>query len=307
MDFDLTQEQAALRDALAVLLDRRAGPARARQVDDAGYDEELDRALDEAGFLGLAIEEGAGPLEAALVVEAVAGAVGGVPIGAHALVGPALGVTGAPRPLVLATDDPSVPVRFGGQAVTALVLRDGTAWCAPVARESSKPIAGDGYPLAYIHLERGTSLGPGSGERLVAWWRVALAAEAVGLMTAGLSFVTAFVQQRRQFDRPISSYQVVQHRLAECAVLLEGCRWLARRAAWQSAPAEESAIAAAHVAEAAVRVGRELHQFSGAIGLTREYDLQLWTTRLQAIRVELGGLHAHRRAAASARWGAGAR
>ena len=305
MDFDLSEEQAALSSSLQVLLRRHAGPERARELGSAGYDEDLESALAHAGFLSLATEEGAGPLEATLVVEAVAGALGSVSIGAQALAGPALGAIDAPRPLVFASSDPSIPVRFGAQAASALVLRDGEAWCAPVARDLSKPITGEGYPLAYVYLERGTALGSGSGVRLLAWWRLALAAEAVGLMTSGLEFMTSFVQERRQFGHPLSTYQVVQHRLAECAVLLEGCRWLTRQAAWLDAPSEESAVAASHVVAAAIQTGRELHQFSGAIGLTREFDLHLWTTRLHAVRVELGGLHAHRRAAADARWGIG--
>ena len=62
------------------------------------------------------------------------------------------------------------------------------------------------------------------------------------------------------------------------------------------------AIAAAHAASAAQRVFNEMHQFSGAMGFTREHDLHVWSMRLQALRLEAGGVAGHRRAAAGARW-----
>jgi hypothetical protein len=38
------------------------------------------------------------------------------------------------------------------------------------------------------------------------------------------------------------------------------------------------------------------------MGFTREHDLHVWTLRLQALRLELGGTDAHRRALGEARW-----
>ena len=52
-----------------------------------------------------------------------------------------------------------------------------------------------------------------------------------------------------------------------------------------------------------LRVFRETHQLSGAIGFTREHDLHAWSMRLQPLRLELDGVAAQRRALALARWG----
>jgi hypothetical protein len=41
---------------------------------------------------------------------------------------------------------------------------------------------------------------------------------------------------------------------------------------------------------------------SGAIGFTREFDLHVWSMRLQALRQELGGTRTHRNALVDARW-----
>ena len=69
------------------------------------------------------------------------------------------------------------------------------------------------------------------------------------------------------------------------------------------APAERAAAAAAYAAEAAGSACLELHQMSGAIVFTREYDLHIWTLRLQALRLELGGARSHSLDLARARWG----
>jgi len=133
---------------------------------------------------------------------------------------------------------------------------------------------------------------------------VALAAEALGAMDAALRFTVGYVSQRVQFGRPIGSFQAVQHRLADCAILVEGSRWLALEAAYQRAPAEGAATAAAHAIASARQVFAEMHQLSGAIGFTHEHDLHVWTMRLQAQKLELDGAAGHQRAVAQARWGA---
>ena len=121
-------------------------------------------------------------------------------------------------------------------------------------------------------------------------------------MQGALDATVGYLRERRQFGRAIASFQAVQHRLAWCAVQVAGSRWLALEAAARGAPAEASALAAAHAAHTAKRVFAETHQLSGAIGFTREHALHVWSMRLQALRLELGGAAEHARAAARARW-----
>ncbi len=306
MDFEPNDEQRAVLEAVEQLLEQHAGAQRAIELDrKAEYDVALEAALADAGFTGIALAEGTGFLEAALVVEAVAKAGGGIGIGAAALVAP--GVTGRelPGPVAIKDADHTGPVRFAAHARTLLVDDGEQARLVPLEAGDAEPVASNFmYPMGRVNVSRtrGEPLGPGSGERLRSWWRVAVAAEAVGAMGAALDVTIEYVKRRRQFGRAIGSFQAVQHRLAQCAVLKEGSRWLVYEAAARGAPADAAAAAAAHTTAAANRVFAETHQFTGAMGFTRQHDLHVWSMRLQALRLEAGGAAGHRRAVAGARW-----
>jgi len=306
VDFEPNADQQAILEAVGALLAQHAGAKRAIELNrSADYDRELDAALDAAGFQGVALADGTGLLEAALVVEAVAKAGGVVGIGASALVAPGLTGRALPGPIALARDGDTGPVRFAAHARTLLVDSGEEARQLTLAAGDFSPVTSNFMlPMGRIRTPqgRGESLGRGSGERLRSLWRLALAAETVGTMAACLEVTLEYVKRRRQFGRAIGSFQAVQHRLAQCAVLVEGSRWLVYEAAWQDAPAEASATAAAFAAAAASSLFAETHQFTGAMGFTREHDLHVWSMRLQALRLEAGGVAGHRRAAAEKRW-----
>ncbi len=307
MDFQPNGDQQAIQEAVEALLARHAGAERAIALAAKGEtDGELEAALAEAGYRDLALGPETGPLEAALVVEAVSRAAGLVSAGASLLVAPMLLGEAAPGPVALAAGDEPVPLRFGAHAPTLLVARGDEAFRVDLTPADREPVPSNfGYPMGRVRADvraKGRSLGAGSGPRLRAWWRVALALEAAGSMRAALALTVDYVQRRRQFGRPIGSFQAVQHRLAECEVLVSGAHWLALEAAFHGADPERSALAAAHALEAAGRVFHDTHQFTGAMGFTLEHDLHVHTMRLQALRLELGGLGSHRVAASRARW-----
>jgi alkylation response protein AidB-like acyl-CoA dehydrogenase len=322
MDYELNDDQRAILAAVATLLDKYAGPARAIELQAAGdYDFALDAAIRDAGFADVARSQGTGALEAALVAESVAQAAGVVSFAAAALVAAAVVEEELPGPISLTTSEHRGPVRFCAHARTLLVLdrcsspsepqrqRPRQAWVVALEPGDSQPVASNfGYPMGSCPSElqqRGTALAPGAAEQLESWWRVALAIEAAGTMRAALDQTVEYLKQRRQFGRAIGSFQAVQHRLASCAIAVEASRWLAYEAAFQGAPAEAAATAAAYASAAAPRIFAETHQLSGAIGFTREHDLHVFSMRLQALRLELGGVRGHRRGLAAARWGDG--
>jgi alkylation response protein AidB-like acyl-CoA dehydrogenase len=323
MDFELNEDQRAILEAVERILAQRAGPARAIELNSEGrYDDDLHRALESAGFCTIARDLAAGDrlagLEAALAVEAIARAGGVMAGGAQLLVAPALGAEAVRGPIALCTLDQlakPVPLRFGAQANTLLVLGEDDVHAIPLTPGELAPVRTSfGYPMGrlaeanrYFDLcVAGQSLGAGAVAAMRDWWRLSLAVEAVGTMDAALNHTVEYLKQRRQFGRAIGSFQAVQHRLALCAIQVEASRWLAREAAWHGAQTEAVAAAAAFALEAADQVFTETHQLSGAIGFTREFDLHVWSMRLLALRQELDGVGGARRALVEARWGGNA-
>ena len=307
MDFEHSEEQAAICEAVEQLLAGCAGPERAAQLDREGkVDAELERALSEAGFLEIALAEGSGFLEAVLVTERVARAAGVMSIGAQALVAPALLGGGVAGPVAIASLVHPGPVRFAAHARTLLLDTGDEARVVELAEGEIASVRSHFmFPLGRVAMDagRGESLGTGSGADLRRWWRLALAAESAGAMRAALDVTVEYVKRRRQFGHAIGSFQAVQHRLARCAVEVEATRWLVCEAAFHAAPAEAAATAAAYATCAAVRVHSETHQLTGAMGFTRGHPLHVWSMRLQALRLEAGGTATHRVAAARERWG----
>ncbi len=310
MDYELDDDQREILDAVATLLDKHAGPARAIELQAAGdYDFSLDAALRDAGFADVARSQGTGALEAALIGDSVARSAGVVAFAATALVAANVVEEELPGPVSLTMRSQRGPIRFCAHARSLLVLDAREAWLVSLAPGESQPVASNfGYPMGSCPdalRERGTALAPGAAERLESWWRVALAVEAAGTMQAALDVTVAYLKQRRQFGRAIGSFQAVQHRLARCAIAVEASRWLAYEAAFLGAPAEAAATSAAYAASTARHIFAETHQLSGAIGFTREHDLHVFSMRLQALRLELGGVSGHRRGLAAARWKVG--
>lgn len=309
MDFEPSEDQRAIVAAVEGLLAKHAGPKRAVELrTSGGHDPALFAALVDGGYLAVARQDGMGLLEAAMVTEAVSRHAGVVPFGAQALVATSLTPDDVEGPVALAFDwDLGDPIRFVAQARTLVFGDDDGVRLIALEPGDTEPVRSDfGYPMGRIVgdlTDRGEDAGDGAHARFSSLWRLALAVEIVGAMDAALVTTVEYLKVRKQFGRTIGSFQAVQHRLAECKVLVEGARWLAYEAAYQGAPAEATATAAAHASYAATRVARETHQLSGAIGFTREYDLHAWTLRLHALSLELGGVSGHRRVLASLRWG----
>ena len=85
-------------------------------------------------------------------------------------------------------------------------------------------------------------------------------------------------------------------------MVINGCYWQTMRSAVSGDPGD-AALAALHAQESARRVTYDFHQFLGAMGMTLEHPLHLWTYRLKALTSELGGRGGNALAAAEAIWG----
>jgi len=160
---------------------------------------------------------------------------------------------------------------------------------------------------ARLHLReaRGVPVGaPGDGDRVLAGVvdvaLAALSAEQVGGSAYALEQTVAYVAGRRQFGRPIGSFQAIKHRLADLLVDIEAARSASAYATWAAATGSTELPMAASVAKAVcsetfTRAVAELVQMHGGMGFTWEHPAHLYLRRARSSEVLLGTPAAHRR------------
>ncbi len=126
-----------------------------------------------------------------------------------------------------------------------------------------------------------------------------LAAEQVGLAQRCLDMTLAYVKERRQFARPVGSFQALKHRLADVWVGVSQARAASRYAAACLASGDPDAkvavaVAKAYCSEAAVHAAQECVQLHGGIGFTWEHPAHLYLKRAKADSIAFGTPDAHR-------------
>ena len=132
-----------------------------------------------------------------------------------------------------------------------------------------------------------------------------LAAEQTGLAQRCLDMTIAYVKERKQFARPVGSFQGLKHRLADLWVSVTQARAASRYAAAcladrSSADAKVAvALAKAYCSEVAVQAAQECVQMHGGIGFTWEHPAHLFLKRAKADSIAFGTADAHRAALAS--------
>ncbi|MGD0241423.1 MAG: acyl-CoA dehydrogenase family protein [Streptosporangiaceae bacterium] len=131
-----------------------------------------------------------------------------------------------------------------------------------------------------------------------------LAAEQLGLAQRCLDMTLAYVKERKQFARPVGSFQALKHRLADLWVSITQARAAARYAAACLATGDPDAKVAVALAKAccsdvAVNAAQECVQMHGGIGFTWEHPAHLYLKRAKADSIAFGTADAHRAALAS--------
>jgi alkylation response protein AidB-like acyl-CoA dehydrogenase len=123
---------------------------------------------------------------------------------------------------------------------------------------------------------------------------IAAVVDGVGAASRALEMALEYAKERRQFDRPIGSFQAVQHLCADMLRAVELARAGAYYACWAADaadPAERhraATMAQAFAADELYTVGASLIQVHGGIGFTWEHDAHLYYKRLLTLK-ELGG------------------
>ena len=123
---------------------------------------------------------------------------------------------------------------------------------------------------------------------------VAYVTDGVGAAQAALDLALAYAKERVQFDRPIGSFQAVQHLCSDMLQALELGRAGAYYALWacDAAPAHErhraAVMAKAFAADAFPRIGAAAIQVFGGVGFTWEHDVHLFYKRLLTLQEAYG-------------------
>ena len=320
MDFELSDDQQALRSAATDLLAGRSSLAVARSATERGGspDTELWSAMVEQGWCGLAVPEalggvGLGWVEATVVLEQVGTRVSPAPILSQMVA------------LEFVADTPWGPRLLDGSSVAAVAWRmEEPCVYAPISDvvvvpEDDRLVAIDldgCRPPAEPAMDLTRQLGWLRSADLVGAPRldlggldvverygqvaaVAYAAELLGLAQRTLDLSVAYAGERVQFGRPIGSFQAVKHRCADMLVDVEGMRSAVYWAAWCVAVGDPDAAVAASVAkcwcsDAGSRVMTSALQVHGGIGFTWDHDLHFYLKRAHLDGLSFGDATFHR-------------
>ena len=134
-------------------------------------------------------------------------------------------------------------------------------------------------------------------EKVLKWGAIGKCAEMSGGGQSVLDMTVEYAKHRTQFGRPIGTFQAIQHHCANMATDVEGAKFITYQAAWmlsEGLPADrEVAMAKAWVSDAYKRVCALGHQSHGAIGFTKEHNMQLYSRRAKAAELAFGDSDLH--------------
>ncbi|PPA02014.1 acyl-CoA dehydrogenase [Pseudomonas sp. MWU12-2312b] len=296
-------------EAIEKILTDLCTPAQVRAVESGDCASALWRELEDGGFLELLtpeVADGAGLSLAAVFPIFLA-------FGRHAL---PLPVAQSIAARALMRDCPHAPptgmlslagtayrdadgrlcaprMAYGALADFALVNLDGELLlldCSQAQRVRSGVHGSQCATLYWPQDAEGISLGRNGSE--VRLFSAAIHAAAIaGAMEKALDMTLEYCNDRVQFGKAIGKFQAVQHQLSVMAEQVAASRIAAELAFASNATVPDAlatAIAKARTSMAVPQVTATAHALFGAIGVTEELDLQLFTRRLHEWRVSEG-------------------
>jgi len=179
----------------------------------------------------------------------------------------------------------TITARTGDDEISNLIVPNGTpgyeisapmeklGWRASDTRELS--FSDCAVPEGNLLGERGK--GFGQFLEILDGGRISVAAMGLGLAQGAYDLAYSYAKERKQFGRPISSFQAIQFQLADMAVEIEAARQLVYKAAWlkdQDRPfAEAAAMAKLYTGELSHRVANQALQIHGGYGYMDEFAI----------------------------------
>jgi alkylation response protein AidB-like acyl-CoA dehydrogenase len=328
VNFDFSDDQQAIKRTAKDLLAERFKMERVRELAEAGkYDDGTWKELCELGWPGIFIGEehggqGLGTVELIILMEELGYALAPLPFLSNAAAGLVLDAAGSGE-----QRERWLPGIASGEArgTVGIVKDDGEAKLVPDADSADvilllghegariyepgqveiEPVDTMDATRRFCRVRGGDAGDPLEGDRIPGLGRAAaaLAAELTGIAQRAMEMSVDYARDRKQFGRPIGSYQAVSHRCAQMLLETEGARSASYYAAWcGDAEPETLALAAcmakAYASDAGWRVCTSALQVHGGIGFTWEHDLHFFLKRAKVDSILYGSAREHRDAVA---------
>ena len=319
MDFELTDDQEALRDGIRALCEGRFDIELVRSLaDSGGVDRSRWRELADTGVFSLVLPEeeggvGLGYADAVIVFEELGrAAVPGPLVGTMLAAGLVEGAASGDRVVgVVARTAPPLLVEYLDVVDSLLVyddtgiaLVDTAAMPAAVAERPLDPLT----PVSRLDaaLPAGQPVGDAAASELLAT-RGAILTSALhlGLAEAATDLAVDYAKERQQFGKPIGQFQAVKHMCADMITHVE----VARAAVYMAGvtlddpevgdPLRAASTARIVAGEAAEFCGKACVQVHGGMGYTWEVDAHLYLKRSWVLDLTFGSSDEHAEALAA--------
>ncbi|EXF93399.1 acyl-CoA dehydrogenase [Pseudomonas fluorescens HK44] len=330
MDFTFTDDHLTFREAISRFLMTEAAPEMLREIweTDAGRSPDLRNKIAEQGLTGLSVPEEFGGLGMddvawALMTQelgyyAIPDSLADTAYVASALIA-ALPAQTAARgewlervvegSIRIAIGHPVNPLVADANVAELLLLAHGDeVHAVPRAQfdVQANPSIDASRRLGRVSWQPSAATLVCSGEQGRALWAdvlnrgaLSVAGQLLGLAQRMLDLTVDYAAQRKQFGKPIGSFQAVKHHLADVATKLEFAKPALYRAAYALANNEANAgvwvsharLACCEASWLAARHGIQVH---GAMGYTWEVDLQMFMKRAWSLDATWGDRAFHK-------------
>jgi butyryl-CoA dehydrogenase len=145
-----------------------------------------------------------------------------------------------------------------GSSTTELIFKD-----CKIPKGNLLGKEGKGFSIAMATLDGG---------------RIGIAAQALGIAEGALEEAVKYMKERKQFGKPLSSFQGLQWYMAEMATKVEAAKLLVYKAAMKKEKGEaysmDAAMAKLFASETAMEVTTKVVQIFGGYGYTRDYPVE---------------------------------